>query len=199
MFFRLYLPPGSGHLRHPATIDPTLALCIRDPLRMGGLRQCGIWSLPNTSTHGQHWESNPRPSDHESNALSTGPHAAHYLAAVITYLGPNHIVNTSPYCSLGRKKSKCTFSGRLNIEPTTGQRVGPGGRRGAYTCKMIIFLWHLWTLYKRLSHMKSPLYCSSGYNYKSPWWLNCPGHLSLNFSWVEFWVHVHQSQIWLKL
>ena len=144
-------------------------------------------------------QSNPRPSDLESNALSTGPHAAHYLAAVITYLGPNHIVNTSPYCSLGCKKSKCTFSGRLNIEPTIGQRVGPGGRRGACTCKMIIFLCHLWTLYKRLSHMKSPLYCSSGYNYKSPWWLNCPVHLSLSLSWVELWVHVRQSQIWLKL
>ena len=29
----------------------------------------------DTSTHGQHWESNPTPSDLESNALSTGPHA----------------------------------------------------------------------------------------------------------------------------
>ena len=47
----------------PATIDPTLDLCTRYPLRLGGPRQCGIQSLPNTSTHGQHWESNPRPSD----------------------------------------------------------------------------------------------------------------------------------------
>ena len=74
MFFRLYLPPGSGRLRQPATIDPTLNLCTRYPLRLGGPRQCGIRSLPNTSTHGQHWESNPRPSDLESNALSTWPH-----------------------------------------------------------------------------------------------------------------------------
>ena len=32
-------------------------------------------SLPNTSTHDQQWESNPRPFDIESNALSTMPHA----------------------------------------------------------------------------------------------------------------------------
>ena len=55
----------------PATIDPTLDLCTRYPLRLGGLRQCGMRSLRNTSTHGQDWESNPRPSDLESNALST--------------------------------------------------------------------------------------------------------------------------------
>ena len=75
MFFRLYLPPGSGRLRQPATIDPTLDLCTRYPLRLGGPRQCGIRSLPDASTHGQHWESNPRPSDLESNALSTWPRA----------------------------------------------------------------------------------------------------------------------------
>ena len=59
----------------PATIDPTLDLCTRYPLRLGGPRQCGIRSLPNTSTHGQHWKSSPIPSDLESNALSTRPHA----------------------------------------------------------------------------------------------------------------------------
>ena len=52
----------------PATIDPTLDLCTRYPLRLGGPRQCGIQSLPDTSTHGQHWESNPRPSALESNS-----------------------------------------------------------------------------------------------------------------------------------
>ena len=31
--------------------------------------------LPDTSTHGQHWESNPRFSDLECNAISTRPHA----------------------------------------------------------------------------------------------------------------------------
>ena len=61
----------------PATIfDPTLDLCTRYPLLLGGPRQCGIRSLPNTSTHGQHWESNPRPSVLESNALSTRPCSA---------------------------------------------------------------------------------------------------------------------------
>ena len=59
----------------PATIDTTLDLCTRYPLRLGGPRQCGIRSLPDTSAHDQHWEPNPRPSDLESNALSTGPHA----------------------------------------------------------------------------------------------------------------------------
>ena len=59
----------------PATIDPTLDLCTRYPLRLGGPRQYGMQSLPDTSTHGQHRESNPRPSDLESNALSTRPHA----------------------------------------------------------------------------------------------------------------------------
>ena len=66
----------------PATIDPTLDLCTRYPLRLGGPRQCGITSLPDTSTHGQHWESNPRPSDLESNALSTGPHHVHMFPSV---------------------------------------------------------------------------------------------------------------------
>ena len=60
----------------PATVDPTLDLCTRYPLRLSGLRQCGIRSLPDTSTHGPHWGSKPRPSDLESNALSTGPHAS---------------------------------------------------------------------------------------------------------------------------
>ena len=48
-----------------ATIDPTLDLCTRYPLWLGGPKQCGIQSLPDTSTHGQHWEANPRSSDLE--------------------------------------------------------------------------------------------------------------------------------------
>ena len=58
----------------PAIIDPTLEVCTRYSLRLGGLRQCGIQSLPDTSTHGQHWESNPRPFDLKSNALSIWLH-----------------------------------------------------------------------------------------------------------------------------
>ena len=57
----------------PATIYPTLDLCTMYPLRMGGPKQSGIRSLPDTSTHGQQWELSPRPSDLESNALTTGP------------------------------------------------------------------------------------------------------------------------------
>ena len=68
-------PLARWALMQPATIDLTLDLCARYPLRLGGPRKCGIRSLPDTSTHGQHWESNPRPSDLESNALTTGPHA----------------------------------------------------------------------------------------------------------------------------
>ena len=59
----------------PATIEPTLDLCTRYRLWLGRPRLCGIWSLPDTCTHGQHWESKPRTSDLESNALSIWPHA----------------------------------------------------------------------------------------------------------------------------
>ena len=52
----------------PATIDRSLDLCTMYPLRLGGLRQCGIPSLPNTCTHNQ--------SDNLAfNALSSWPHA----------------------------------------------------------------------------------------------------------------------------
>ena len=60
--------------QQPATIDPTLDMYTRYPLQLGGLRQCGIRSLPDTSTHVKYWESNTKPSDIESNALSTWPH-----------------------------------------------------------------------------------------------------------------------------
>ena len=43
----------------------------RYPLLLGGQRQYGMRSLPDTSAHDQQWESNPRPSDVKSNALST--------------------------------------------------------------------------------------------------------------------------------
>ena len=59
------LPMAVG-AQQPATINPTFELCTTYPLR----------SLPDTSTHDQHWESNPNPSDLESNAPSTWPGAA---------------------------------------------------------------------------------------------------------------------------
>ena len=52
-----WVPMQSG------TIDPTLDLCTRYPLRLGGPMQCGTQTFPDTATHEQHWESNPRPSD----------------------------------------------------------------------------------------------------------------------------------------
>ena len=66
-----YHSPRKVAPMHPTTIATTLDLCTMFPLRLGGPRQCGIQSLPDTSTHGQHLKSNPRP----STALSTWPHA----------------------------------------------------------------------------------------------------------------------------
>ena len=40
-----------------------------------GQGQYGMKRLPDTSTHDQQWESNARPSDLESNTLSTRPPA----------------------------------------------------------------------------------------------------------------------------
>ena len=45
-----------GAQQPATTIDPPLDLSTRNPLRLGGLRQCGIRSFPGTSTHGNHWE-----------------------------------------------------------------------------------------------------------------------------------------------
>ena len=43
--------------QQPATTDPTLDLCTRYPLGLwlGGPRQSGIQSLPDTTTHGHTW------------------------------------------------------------------------------------------------------------------------------------------------
>ena len=42
-------------------------------------RQCEVRSLPSTSTHDKRCESNPRPFDLESNALSTRPHVSSHI------------------------------------------------------------------------------------------------------------------------
>ena len=79
MFFKLDLPWQWAHSSlQLLSIDPTFYLRTRYSLRLGRPSQCGIESLPDTLTHGQHWELNPRPSDLESNALSTWPHASSY-------------------------------------------------------------------------------------------------------------------------
>ena len=101
----------------PATIEPTLDLCTRYPLRLGRPRQCGIRSLPDTSTYGQHWDSNPRPSDLESNALSTGPHALYIWK--YTYTGPQLRLMHKPSClqilhsfyTLSAHSPQSTFNG----------------------------------------------------------------------------------------
>ena len=59
----------------PIKIFPICVPPGRYPSLMGGQRQYGMRSLPHASTHDQHWESNPRPSNLASNALSTWPHA----------------------------------------------------------------------------------------------------------------------------
>ena len=56
----------------PATIDLTLDLCTRYPVRLSGPKQYGIRSLNDTSTHGQHCESKPRPSDLEPTPYPLG-------------------------------------------------------------------------------------------------------------------------------
>ena len=54
----------------------TILQFLFDQVRLGGERQYGKRSLPDTSAHDQQWESNQRPSDFESNTLSTtGLHA----------------------------------------------------------------------------------------------------------------------------
>ena len=84
----------------PAAIDPTLDLCTRYPLRLGGHRQYGIHSLPDTSTDGQHWELNPRPSDLESNALSTRPHAPSCTGTKSIITSMNEVLATNAQCTV---------------------------------------------------------------------------------------------------
>ena len=62
-------------------IDPTLDLCTRYPLRLGQLRQCGIQSWSNISTHDKYWESIPKPSYLEPNASLPGHLLPNDLAA----------------------------------------------------------------------------------------------------------------------
>ena len=75
MFFRLYLPWQWAHSSRQPLIQPGICALGTHYGWVGGPSQCGIQSLANICTHGQHSESNPRPSDLESNALSTSPHA----------------------------------------------------------------------------------------------------------------------------
>ena len=87
----------------PATIDPTLDLCTRYPLRLGGPRQRGIRSLPDTSAQCQPWESNPRLSDLESNALSTGPHAPEYEMSTLCYISFLYCIGTLRFSVTGER------------------------------------------------------------------------------------------------
>ena len=54
------------------------------PSLLCGQKQYGMRSLSDTSKHDRQWESNPRPSDLESNALYTWPHVA--LLALVASL-----------------------------------------------------------------------------------------------------------------
>ena len=59
---------------HFATAIEQLKNPTRYPLLLNGQRKYEMRSLPDTSSHGQQWESNPRPFDLESNAQSTVSH-----------------------------------------------------------------------------------------------------------------------------
>ena len=53
--------------------------CTRYPSLLSRPREYGMRSLPDTSTHDQHWKSNLGPFDLESNVPSTQPHASTHL------------------------------------------------------------------------------------------------------------------------
>ena len=59
----------------PATIDPILDLCNRYPFSIGWTEAVWNMKLARHFTYGQQWESNHRPSDIGSNALSIASRA----------------------------------------------------------------------------------------------------------------------------
>ena len=71
-----------------ATIDPTLNLCTRHPLLLGGQRQCGSKLAQGFYIWPASRESNPRPLGLGSHALTARPHAPlhnHTSLATIDY------------------------------------------------------------------------------------------------------------------
>ena len=66
----------------------------RYPSLLGGQRQYGMRSLPDTSTHDQQWKLNPRPSDLESNILSTGYINGWICGHVHRWLSERWIINS---------------------------------------------------------------------------------------------------------
>ena len=74
MFFRLYLPWQWAHSSLQLLSQPWICTLGN---HYGWVDRGSVEYevLPNTSTHGHHWESNARPSNLGSNALSTWPHA----------------------------------------------------------------------------------------------------------------------------
>ena len=122
--FVLFLCCLSSNIYHPSvlenynySIDPTVDLCTWYPLRLGEPRQCGIWSLPDTSTHGQHWESNHRPSDLESNALFTEPHAC--TSPTLHPLSSPTVLSLWCFVVVSNSNSARSLSS-LNSEPASG-------------------------------------------------------------------------------
>ena len=69
--------------------------------------------LPNTCTHEQQWESNPRPVDLDSNALSAMPHAPLFSTSCIQYFDSQKHHSTQ-LCARKKEKSvkcyNCFFS-----------------------------------------------------------------------------------------
>ena len=64
--------------------NATLLILNRYPLLLGGQGQCGMRSLPDTSTHDRQWGSNTNPLDLESGALTTRPCAPMTDAEIAT-------------------------------------------------------------------------------------------------------------------
>ena len=58
IYLRFTFPLARWAPMQPAAISPTLDLCTKPPLWLGGPRQCRIRSFPDTSTLDQHWELN---------------------------------------------------------------------------------------------------------------------------------------------
>ena len=67
---------------------------------MGGPRQCGLWSLPDTSTHNQHWESNRRSSQ---------------TAYPLGHMFPCSSMKSSPVRAVGVMKKKTHLNNNLQI------------------------------------------------------------------------------------
>ena len=71
----------------------------RYPLLLGAQRQYGMRSLPDTSTHDQQWESNPRPSDHVQCPIHLATQCLNQTHTMHFYKYSIHFMVLLPCCS----------------------------------------------------------------------------------------------------